>query len=49
MGGLSLRSPVAGVPQIRLSRVLISLASDGGTDPAELRRKALAAMVLNPR
>lgn len=35
--------------QIRLSRVLISLASDGITDPADLRRKALTTMALNPR
>ena len=35
--------------QITLSRTLVSLASDGMTDPADLRRKALEMMALNPR
>ena len=33
--------------QIKLSQTLVSLASDGLTDPAELRRGALEAMALN--
>ena len=35
--------------QIKLSRTLVSLASDGITDPADLRCKALETMALNPR
>ena len=35
--------------QVRLSRTIVSLASDGLTDPAELRLKALETMALNPR
>jgi len=35
--------------QIQLSRALLDLASDGITDPADLRRKALESMALNPR
>ena len=35
--------------QIKLSQTLVSLASDGITDPADLRRKALETMALNPR
>ena len=35
--------------QVRLSRTLVSLASDGLTDPAELRLKALETIALNPR
>ena len=35
--------------QITLSRTLVSLASDGMTNPADLRRKALEMMALNPR
>jgi len=45
--------PVAGDDahelQVRLSRILVSLASDGITDTADLRSKALEAMALNPR
>ena len=35
--------------QVRLSRTLVSSASDGITDPADLRRQALEKMALNPR
>ena len=35
--------------QIKLSQTLVSLASDGVTDPADLRRKAIETMALNPR
>jgi|GraSoiStandDraft_4_1057263.scaffolds.fasta_scaffold4637810_1 hypothetical protein len=34
---------------IALSQTLVALAADGITDPRELRRKALEAMVLTPR
>ena len=35
--------------QIKLSQTLVSLASDGVTDTADLRRKALETMAPNPR
>jgi hypothetical protein len=45
--------PVAGDEvtelQIKLSHTLIGLASDGITEPADLRRKALVTMALDPR
>ena len=35
--------------KIQLSRTLVSLASDGITDPRELRRKALESMAFSIR
>jgi hypothetical protein len=39
---------VANERQARLSRIIISLAADGITDPAVLRREALSMMKLDP-
>ena len=35
--------------QIKLSRTLVALASDGLTNSADLRRRALEMLALNPR
>ena len=48
-GHVSTENGQADELKIQLSRTLISLVSDGITDPKELRRKALEIMALSIR